>query len=103
MVTANQGFAKENLAVASNRLVAVEKPVLGFDPDADFTNSAKFVNDVLDDHDGPGSISDNLGAFVSNDELEEFLRNFSEGTDEEAELQTQGEADVGGEPTSTVH
>lgn len=78
MVTANQGFAKENLAVA-------EKLVHNTD--------AATLNAIHDD----------LGAFVSPDELEEFIRNFSEGTVEEAEFQAQGEADVGGEPTTTVH
>lgn len=43
------------------------------------------------------------GAFASPDELEEFLRNFDGGEVDEAVLQTQGEADVGGEPTTTVH
>lgn len=51
------------------------------------------LRDLLNDH----------GAFASGDELDEFLRTFDEGQEDEAHLQVQGEGDIGGEPLSTVH
>lgn len=50
----------------------------------------------------PFNDTDELGGFASIDELEDFLRNFSEGSETEASLATQGEADVGGTPVSGV-
>lgn len=76
-------MVNQNMAVANGR-----NP--DFDPDVDFANSASLVNA-------------DLGAFVSPDELEEFLRNFDGGEVDEAVLQTQGKADIGGEPLDTVH
>lgn len=74
----------ENLAMAEERLCATPTGAADGDHNA---------------YDNPSD----LGAFVSTDELEEFLRNFDGGEAEEASLQTQGDADVGGEPITTVH
>lgn len=63
----------------------------------------KFVHADTDGLDREPFNSNELGAFVSPDELEEFLRTFDGGEGDEATLQTQGEDDVGGEPTTTVH
>lgn len=55
--------------------------------------------DVDDDHGGTVPY-DELGTFESIDDLEEFLAKFEASTDDEAEVLTQGDADVGGTPTS---
>lgn len=46
---------------------------------------------------------EDLGGFESLDDLNDFLAKFDTGTDEEAMVQTQGDADIGGEPLTTVH
>lgn len=49
------------------------------------------------------NLGDDLGGFSSIDDLEDFLRTFEAGSEDEATVSTQGEGDVAGEPLSTVH
>lgn len=58
-------------------------------------------NDI--DSDTANALHDDLGGFANIDDLEDFLRNFSDGEEDTATLETQGNDDIGGEPVTTVH
>lgn len=82
----------QDLAMAEKLDNVQYDPVLDGHPD----HISEPFNDTADS-------SDDLHGFASAEDLEDFLRNFSEGDAEEASCETQGNADVGGEPITTIH
>lgn len=92
-------MVNQNMAV-DKELVHGIPHTIDFDIDADFANSAGLVNDELRADVFGG---EDLGGFSSIEDLEDFLRTFEAGSEDEASLATQGDDDVGGEPLTTVH
>lgn len=85
----------EHLALAEERLCATPTGAADGDHNA-YDNPSELRADAFG--------GESLGAFASPDELDEYLRTFAEGGNgDEAEIQTQGTDDIGGEPTTTVH